>query len=122
MAVDCMATTTLQNVLDNAEFESQRLEQRCSEKHLLEIATHFCDNWQMIGYYLNLTRNEISAINDNYSTTEDKRVGVLMKWREKYGRKATYKVLVEAFFSNKQVDTAQRIIEWLKHQSEYSDM
>lgn len=30
-----------------------------------------------------------------------------------------YKVLVEAFLSNKQVDTAQRIIEWLKDQSEY---
>ena len=66
--------------------------------------------------------NEISAINDNHSTTENKRVGMLMKWREKYGRKATYKVLVEAFVSNEQVDTSQRIIEWLKHQSEYSDM
>ena len=110
---------TVQELLDNAGFEGQHLNQQCLEKHLTTIAEHYCDNWQIIGLYLKLTKNEISAINDNYKTTEEKRVHVLMKWREKYGRKATYKVLVEAFLSNKQVDTAQRIIEWLKDQSEY---
>lgn len=117
-AGDCVATTTLQQLLDKAEFEGQHLNQQCSEHDLVEIATH-CDEWQMIGYHLKLTGNEVTAISDDYKTTGEKRVRVLMKWRSKYGHKATYKVLIEAFLSNKQVDTAQRIIEWLKHQSEY---
>jgi hypothetical protein len=109
---------TLQELLDNAGFEGQYLNQQCSEKHLVEIAAHYCDNWQMIGQYLNLIKNEISAINNDYMTTKEKRVGVLMKWREKFSHKATYKVLIEAFLSNKEVDTARQIIEWLRNQSE----
>lgn len=111
--------STLQELLDNAGFESQNLNQQCSEKHLVKIAAHYCDNWQMIGHYLNLMKNEISAINENYTTAEEKRVRVLMKWREQFSHKATYKVLIEAFLSDKQVDTARKIIEWLRNQSEY---
>ena len=114
---DRVATTTLQQLLDKAEFEGQYLNQQCSEHDLVEIATHYCGKWQMIGYHLKLTENEITAISDDYKTTEEKRVRVLMKWRSKYSHKATYKVLIEAFLSTKQVDTAQRIVEWLKHQS-----
>lgn len=117
-AGDGVATATLEELLDNTGFEGQHLNQRCSEKHLVKIATQYCGEWQMIGYHLNLTEDEISAINYNCPSTEQKRVRVLMKWRDKYSHKATYKVLVEAFLSNKRVDTAQRIIEWLKHQSE----
>lgn len=117
-AGDGVATATLEELLDNAGFEGQHLNQRCSEKHLVKIGTQYCGEWQMIGYHLNLTEDEISAINNNNTSTEQKSVRALMKWRDKYSHKATYKVLVEAFLSNKRVDTAQRIIEWLKHQSE----
>ena len=115
---DSVATITLQDLLGKAEFDSQHLNQQCSENDLVEIATRYCDKWQMIGYHLKLEQNEITAINDNYKTAEEKRVRVLMKWKDRNAYKATYKVLIEAFLSNKQVDTAQKIIEWLKHQSE----
>ena len=113
-----MATVTLQELLDKAEFGAEHLKRQCSEKNLLEFATHYCDQWQMIGHHLKLTRNEITAINNDFMTTEEKRVRTLMKWKEKFGHKATYKVLIEALLSNKQVDTAERIIERLKQQSE----
>ena len=77
----------------------------CSEKLLLKLA-NFCVNWQLIGRHLNLTEADLAAVDGDNKTVEEKRIGMLLKWREKFAFNATYKVLIEAFLANERIQTA----------------
>ena len=77
----------------------------CSEKLLLKLA-NFCVNWQLIGRHLNLTEADLAAVDGDNRTVEEKRTGMLLKWREKFAFNATYKVLIEAFLANERIQTA----------------
>ena len=65
---------------------------------LLDVAK-LCVEWQLIGQYLKLTEAEISAVDGDKGTVEEKRVAMLGKWREKFAYKATYQVLIEALLA-----------------------
>ena len=65
---------------------------------LLDVAK-LCVEWQLIGQYLKLTVAEISAVDGDKGTVEEKRVAMLEKWREKFAYKATYQVLIEALLA-----------------------
>ena len=65
---------------------------------LLDVAK-LCVGWQLIGQYLKLTDAEISAVDGDKGTVEEKRIAMLGKWREKFAYKATYQVLIEALLA-----------------------
>ena len=77
----------------------------CSERLLLKLA-NFCVNWQLIGRHLNLTEADLAAVDGDNRTEEEKRIGMLLKWREKFAFNATYKSLIEAFLANERIQTA----------------
>lgn len=74
------------------------LEQECSQQVLLSLAKHRVD-WQLIGLYLELTHADIAAVDGDNQTVEEKRVGMLGRWKEKFAFKATYRVFIEALLS-----------------------
>lgn len=111
--------TTLEQLLDDLQVDVDIIEQQCSESNLLDFGTKFCDDWKMIGRYLKLEQNEITTIDSDCKTTVEKRVQTLLKWKEKFGHQATYRVLIEAFISYKLVDKATNMIQALKDQSKY---
>ena len=71
------------------------LEQECSSEMLPNLAK-FCVDWKLVGYHLKLTVAEIAAVDGDNRTVDEKRVGMLVRWREKLVFKATYRVLVQA--------------------------
>ena len=70
------------------------LDQECRECDLSDLA-HLCDPWELIGHYLRLKEADVSAIKENYSIAEIRRLIMLKKWRDTNLR-PTYRVLIEA--------------------------
>ena len=65
---------------------------------LLNLSKH-CVDWMLIGLYLELSRADIASVNGDYQTVDEKRVGMLGRWKEKYAFKATYRVFIEALLA-----------------------
>ena len=76
----------------------RNINQECSENDLLALS-QFCDPWELVGQYLELTRAQISAIDADNRSTDMKRLGVLQKWKETFAFKATYRVFVAALLA-----------------------
>ena len=65
---------------------------------LLKLAKH-CVDWRLIGLYLDLIKSDITAVDEDYRTTDEKRAGMLERWKEKFAFKAKYGVLIEALLA-----------------------
>ena len=93
------AELTLQDVASQAGLQQlDTLDQECSQQVLLNLAKH-CVEWQLIGFHLELPKADIVAVDGDYRSIEEKRIGMLGRWKEKFAFKATYRVLIEALFS-----------------------
>ena len=55
--------------------------------------------WQLTGFYLELTKSDIVAVDGDYRSVDEKRIGMLGRWKEKFAFKATYRVFIEALLS-----------------------
>ena len=75
------------------------LNQECSQQVLLSLAKH-CVDWQLIGFHLELTKADIVAVDGDHRSVEEKRIGMLEKWKEKFAFKATYRVFIKALLSS----------------------
>ena len=56
-------------------------------------------DWQLIGFHLQLTKADIVAVDGDYRSIDEKRVGMLGRWKERFAFKATYRVFIEALLS-----------------------
>ncbi len=80
-----------------------KLGRPCTDIHLCEIALHVTD-WKLIAPFLGLSQAEIEAITMNEGKAETQRSAMLRKWREKSGRKATYRRLTKVFYKQQRAD------------------
>ena len=60
----------------------------------------FCIKWQLIGKRLKLTEGDITAIDGDYRSVEEKRVGMLERWKNKFAYKATYLAFIKALLAD----------------------
>ena len=102
-ASECAPTAspelTLQDVATQAGIKSlDILDQECSQQVLLSLAKH-CVDWQLIGFHLELMKADIVAVDGDYRSVGEERVGMLERWKEKFAFKATYRVLIAALLS-----------------------
>ena len=56
-------------------------------------------DWKLIGFHLGLTEADVVAVDGDYRSIDEKRVGMLGRWKEKFAFKATYRVFIEALLS-----------------------
>ena len=81
------------------------LQQQCSQRSLLQLAK-LCVDWQLIALHLHLTEADVAAVDEEYRTVDQKRIGMLLKWKEKGAYKSTYKAFIEALLSCGRVSDA----------------
>ena len=74
------------------------LSRECSQDVLLKLA-NLCNHWTLIARHLGLKEHEITAVDDDLKTTDEKRVAMLDKWKEKCAFRATYHVFIEALLA-----------------------
>ena len=91
----------------------QSLDCEFLEEHALLLAK-FCVEWRIIGYHLKLTKANITAINKDNDSTEEKRIAMLQTWKEIFAFEATYRVLIEALIRSKNTQQALNICHSLK--------
>ena len=88
---------TIEDIANQASISLDILSEECSRTVLLDLAK-YCDRWKLVGQRLGLSEAEISDIDGDNRTAQEKRVGMLMKWK---GRSLTtsYRVFIEALLS-----------------------
>ena len=74
------------------------LSKECSDAVSHDLAD-FCIKWKLIGGRVGLTEADLSAVDGNNGTVEEKRVGMLKKWKSKFAFRATYRALMEALLA-----------------------
>ena len=95
----------------------EKLDQPCRDDHLCTIALSIT-RWKSIAPFLGLTKAEEENIEKDCGENETQKIGMLRKWREKFGRKATYRKLAKVFFKLERVDLVEEVCELL--QTEHS--
>ena len=92
------------------------LDQRCSDEHLNGISL-FLD-WQNIAPHLGLSERDIKDIKSDERTEPERRRKALLKWKTKYGYRATLKSLVMILLTVGNADNAESICHLLKSQGQ----
>ena len=100
----------------------EKLDQPCRDEHLCEIALSIT-RWKSIAPFLGLTKAEEENIEKDCGENETQKIGMLRKWKERFGRKATYRKLVKVFFKLERADLVEEVCELLqtKHSNSSSD-
>jgi hypothetical protein len=93
------AAPTLNDIISDHELKEEHLQRVCSQIIRLEIAKEII-NWKMLGYYLNLTDPDLTAIQRKNDQEALRRVAMLNIWHEREGRNATYLRLAGALYQH----------------------
>ena len=107
-----MAESTVEELAYQAGVRD--LDRECTRMDFLDLHK-FLDPWELIGQYLKLTQSQINAINEDYrdKITDEKRLGLLQKWKETFAHKATYRVLISALLACGKAEQALEVCKIL---------
>ena len=56
-------------------------------------------DWQLLGFHLELTKADIAEVDQDCQTVDERRVGMLWRWKDRFAFKATYRVFIEALLA-----------------------
>ena len=112
-----MATATRPS-LELKDVPPEKLDEPCKDEHLCEIALSITD-WLSVAPFLGLTETEESDIAKNYDKAMIQNIKMLRKWREKFGRQATYRKLANVFTKLKHAGLVEELCNliWQRHSS-----
>ena len=79
----------------------------CTE-HLQKLAEKL-ESWEQLALPLGLSDDDVSAIKQD--ATESQPLAALVKWQDKYGKKATYKVLAETLVDIQEMEAAHELVK-----------
>ena len=91
-------TFSVEDVAAKAGIGLGVLSRECSQDVLLKLA-NFCSNWKLIGRHLRLEEREITAVDEDHNTMDERRFAMLVKWRDKFAFRATYDVFIKALLA-----------------------
>ena len=105
-----MAQFTVNELADQAG--ARDLDRECTNVDFLDLHK-FIDPWELTGQYLKLAQSQISAVDGDNKTTDQKRLGLLQKWKDIFAHKATYRVLVAALVACGKAEQALEVCKIL---------
>ena len=91
----------------------EKLDQPCRDVHLSEIALSVT-KWKSIAPYLGLTEAEEENIEKDCGENETQKIGMLRKWKKKFGKRATYRKLGQVFCKLGRGDLVEKLCELLQ--------
>ena len=66
----------------------------CAHVHF-SIHVNTCVDLKLIGRCVGLAEADLTAVDGDNMTVEEKRVGMMEKWKERFSFRGTYRVFVE---------------------------
>ena len=92
-----MAKVSTEDVANEIGLAADKLSKACDSNIIPSLADCFRE-WKVIFGSL-LSEIDVDDVNDENATGVEKRIAALRKWRDRKGREATYKVLVDALLN-----------------------
>ena len=86
----------------------QKLDKPCSDEDLITISSDLIQ-LRTVAPRLGLKEGAIEEIEIDTRTEGEKRLKVLRKWKETYGSRATYRVLIEALLKCNMADLVEKV-------------
>ena len=81
------------------------LDHECTNKYLAKVSRKL-KNWKLLSPYLDITNAEVHSISESSHDYDEQKLSLLLKWKEKLGRAATYNTLIKAIWDSGNVDLA----------------
>ena len=98
----------------------EKLDQACRDDYLSEMALSFT-GWQSIAPFLGLSEVDEEAIECRYPhDLEMQNIAMLRKWKSKFGQRATYRELLQVFFSRRKFAIVNKLCHILLQEKEAS--
>ena len=91
------------------------LNQQCSNRHLAEVSRELV-NLKLLAPYLDMSGGEVHSIQESAHNYDEQKQELLFKWKEKCSKSATYRALIEAIHSSRNVDLAHFACQLLQQQ------
>ena len=88
------------------------LDHLVSRDHQNKIALSIID-WRSIAPFLGLEETDEEDIEVMYSTVKTRNIAMLRKWKHLNGSRATYRKLLEAFWTVERIDLIDKLLEML---------
>ena len=88
--------------------------EQVSDKHIAEICSSLCGQWRKLPPYLDLTETAVSDLEREFKTEEERRVGLLKKWKGRKGFEASYTSLIGALLEIDCRSDAEGVCKLLK--------
>ena len=89
---------SIEEAADSTGIGLDILSKVCSDAASLDLAK-YCVEWKLIGWRVGLTEGDLVAIDRDNGSEEEKRVGMLKKWKSRFAFNATYQALIEALLA-----------------------
>ena len=107
------ASRILNDILSKYDLKIKHLQGKCPRSVRLEIAKELID-WEMVGYYLDLSEQDLTAVKREKDTEDQRRIAMLEIWHKRKGRDATYLKLANALLRHSRKDTAELLCQIVK--------
>ena len=98
---------TIDELVEAVGLLPEQLDQKCSDEDLKTVSK-FLD-WRGISPHSGLNDTDQSDIEQDGKDESDRRLRALQKWKTRFGFKATYRMLVQAYLAIDNVDHAERV-------------
>ena len=104
--------TSLRGLLDSrlGDASHSALDHLVSRDHQNKIALSITD-WRSIAPFLGLEETDEEDIEVTYSTVKTRNIAMLRKWKHLHGSSATYRRLLEAFWTVERIDLIDKLLE-----------
>lgn len=99
---------TLPDIERRFHLSQGHLDKQCTTEHVLHIAGQL-KSWELLAPHLGLDDRQIEAIKRNNDTEEGRRAATLVKWKEVYAFRATYKMIINALLAIERADLATEV-------------
>ena len=91
----------------------EKLDEPCRDDHLSELALSVTE-WQSIAPFLGLSEAEEEDIERDCAKNKTQKIKMLRKWKEKFGKRATYRRLARVFWKLGRVDLVGELCDILQ--------
>jgi hypothetical protein len=111
--VDIDRAGRILNDISRCDLKIEYLQEECPRKVRLEIAERLTD-WEMVGRYLDLSEQELTAVERENHTEAQRRVAMLETWHKREGKDATHLRLANALLRHGRKDLVELLCQIVK--------
>lgn len=97
-------------LLAGSKVKKEKLTEEVTAEHRNEIALKLGGDWETLAPFIGIPVEDIHDIIESVTNSRDRRLAMLRKWGQLYGRSATYSKLVEGLEKIGRRDLSEAVV------------